>query len=51
MRDRAGGVPSAGGLSSVRFLARVLLALIIGSSHRYRPFAEASPDVDRFLPS
>ena len=38
MHARAGGIPSAGSSASIRFLARSLLALIIGSSHRYRPF-------------
>lgn len=43
MRERAGGVPSAGTSASVRFLARALLALLIGSSHQYRPFAADVP--------
>jgi glycosyltransferase involved in cell wall biosynthesis len=42
MKERTAGVPSAGPTASVRFLTRVLAALIIGSSHRYRPFVEAS---------
>jgi glycosyltransferase involved in cell wall biosynthesis len=40
MRERAGGTPSAGPSTSVKFLVRSLLALFIGSSHRYQPFQE-----------
>ncbi|MEK7425181.1 MAG: glycosyltransferase family 2 protein [Actinomycetota bacterium] len=38
MHPRAGGVPSAGTSASMRFLARSLFALLIGSSHDYPPF-------------
>jgi len=36
MRERAGGVPSAGTLASIRFLVRAFLTVMIGSGHRYR---------------
>lgn len=35
MRARAGGVPSAGSLASVRYLFRALLTVLLGSGHRY----------------
>ena len=51
MKERTAGTPSAGPTASVRFLARAIAALVIGSSHRYRDFnevahcdAEAEPD-------
>lgn len=39
MSERAGGVRSAGTGASVRFLVRALVALLIGSSRGYRPYA------------
>jgi glycosyltransferase involved in cell wall biosynthesis len=42
MRERAGGTPSAGPAASVRFLVRAILALLIGSAHRYRQFEATS---------
>ncbi len=39
MHERAGGVPSAGASASMWYLLRSLLALFIGSSHRYRQFS------------
>lgn len=42
MRPRAGGTPSAGSTASVRYLVRVLIALLIGSSHRYREFDDST---------
>jgi glycosyltransferase involved in cell wall biosynthesis len=40
MHERAGGVPSAGTTASLRYLFRSILALALGSSHRYRPFRD-----------
>ena len=40
MNERQGGVPSASTSASLRYLARALLALLIGSGHRYRTFEE-----------
>lgn len=40
MHPRAGGVPSAGTGASLRYLARALLVLLIGTGHRYRHFEE-----------
>jgi hypothetical protein len=40
MRSRAGGVSSAGTTASIRYVARSLLSLAIGSSHQYRPFSK-----------
>ena len=41
MHERAGGVPSAGTGASLRYLTRALLALLIGTGHKYRNFEEA----------
>lgn len=38
MYERQGGVPSAGTTASLRYLARALLGLIIGSGHSYRRY-------------
>ena len=42
MHERQGGVPSAGTSASVRYLARVLLALLIGTGHKYQDFRGGS---------
>lgn len=42
MHERAGGTASAGTSASVRYLARTLLALTIGSSHQYQEFSPAA---------
>ena len=47
MRPRDSGVPSAGPTASLKFLVRVLAALLIGSSHRYRAFDGAPRAVGR----
>lgn len=43
MHERAGGTASAGTTASIRYLARALLALLIGSSQRYLDFAAVEP--------
>jgi glycosyltransferase involved in cell wall biosynthesis len=40
MRERAGGTASASATASLRYLFRVLMALIIGSSHDYKTFPQ-----------
>jgi glycosyltransferase involved in cell wall biosynthesis len=42
MHERAGGTASAGTTASMRYLARALLALMIGSSNQYRDFDPTS---------
>jgi NAD(P)-dependent dehydrogenase (short-subunit alcohol dehydrogenase family) len=39
MRPRGGGTPSTGTTASMRYLARSLIALAIGSSHRYARYS------------
>lgn len=43
MHERAGGTASAGTTASLRYLARSLIALVIGSSHQYRRFESVAP--------
>lgn len=43
MRERAGGVPSAGATASVWYLVRVIIALVVGSSRGYRPHIGGRP--------
>ena len=43
MHERAGGTASAGTTASLRYLARALLALVIGSSHQYQEFKMGTP--------
>ncbi len=43
MHERKGGVPSAGTATSLRYLVRAVLALLIGSGQKFQTFEGGSP--------